>query len=71
MRPFVLLPLVFVLAWNRDVTVLAIDEGAYSLDVPSAIARTENCQLGLAIAFVINRDRNVTIRTVGEGGLVI
>ena len=55
-----------VAAWDRNVTVLTISKGAHAADIPCAVARSEDCQLGMAIAVVIRRDRDITVRTVSK-----
>jgi len=37
------------------------------MDVPGAIAWSEDGKVGDAIAVVIRRDGNITVRTIGEG----
>ena len=53
-----------VIRRNGDITVRAILGRAYSLDVPGAIARSEDRQLGIASASVIRRNGDITIGAI-------
>ena len=42
-----------------------------TFDIPRAVARSEDHKLSHAIVVVIHRDRNITVRTVGEGAILL